>query len=278
MNPELPLIDVGVNLTNRRFDADRDDVVSRAEAAGVQAMVVTGTSVAESRLAEALTRRWPGYLFATAGCHPHDADAWDASAMEATRALLESPGVVAVGECGLDYFRNFSDRARQRAAFAAQLQLAAETGRPVFAHLREAATDFIAIVREHASALSGLCVHCFTDGPEVLEPLLALDCYIGVTGWLCDERRNTDLLAALPLIPRERLLLETDAPFLLPRDLPSRPAHGRNEPAFLPHICRVAARHLGLEPSRLAQETTSNARRFFQLVALKDDQTEQEAP
>ena len=274
IHPLSPLIDVGVNLTHRRFDADRDDVILRAQAAGVQAMVVTGINAAESQLAEQLTRQWPGYLFATAGCHPHDADTWNASTKEAIQGLLKRPGVVAVGECGLDYYRDFSDRARQRAAFVAQLELAAETGRPVFAHLREATADFIAIVREHAASLSAMCVHCFTDGPETLERLLPLGCYFGVTGWLCDERRNEPLLAALPMIPVDRLLLETDAPFLLPRDLPHRPAGGRNEPAFLPHICRAVARHLDLDAVQLAQYTSCNAQRFFRLLAV-DDSREQ---
>ena len=176
-----------------------------------------------------------------------------------------SPHLVAVGECGLDYHRNFSSPDNQRQVFARQLALASKYRRPVFAHLREASDDFLAIVKEYRRELVGLCVHCFTDGPDVLEALLELDCDIGVTGWICDERRNHALTQAIGLIPDDRLMLETDAPYLLPRNLPNKPKNGRNEPCFLPHICREVAKLRRQPAEAVARTTTENAMRFFHL-------------
>ncbi|RMH42499.1 MAG: hydrolase TatD [Gammaproteobacteria bacterium] len=261
-----PLIDIGVNLLSRRFVADVDDVVERALAAGVVAMVVTGTDIDTSRQAPKLCERWEGCLFHTAGCHPHHADSMSEADWQQLETLFDtSPHLVAVGECGLDYHRNFSSPDNQRQVFARQLALAAKHRRPVFAHLREASDDFLAIVKEYRPELVGLCVHCFTDGPDVLEVLLDLDCDIGVTGWICDERRNHALTQAIGLIPDGRLMLETDAPYLLPRNLPNKPKNGRNEPCFLPHICREVAKLRRQPADAVARITTENAMRFFHL-------------
>lgn len=179
--------------------------------------------------------------------------------------MLSLPGVVAVGECGLDYFRDFSPRAAQRQAFVAQLEIAAASGKPVFLHQRDAHEDFTAILAEFRSALAGGVAHCFTGGPRELEAYLALGLSIGVTGWVCDERRGADLREAVPRIPAERLMIETDAPYLLPRDIEPRPKSRRNEPAFLPHIARAVAALRGESPDALAGTTVRNAVRFFGL-------------
>jgi TatD DNase family protein len=260
------LIDIGANLTHDSFDRDRDAVLERAAASGVRRLIVTGTSVAASAQAAALAESRPGRLYATAGIHPHHAGELDAGSVDALAALLESPAVVAVGECGLDFFRDFSPRPRQRAAFEAQLELAASTGYPAFLHQRDAHAQFVAAVSRVRPRLSGAVAHCFTGGPEELRAYLDLDLYIGVTGWVCDERRGAALRDALPQIPPERLLIETDAPYLLPRDLDPMPKDRRNEPQYLLQVLGRIAAETGRAADELAATTTANAERLFRLT------------
>jgi TatD DNase family protein len=259
-----PLIDIGINLAHDSFDGDRAAVIARAYAAGVVQMVVTGATLAGSARAVALAREHPERLFATAGVHPHHASELDEAAVAELTALARQPEVVAVGECGLDYFRNFSPPAAQRQAFHRQLELALRIGKPVFLHQRDAHEDFLAILREHAPAWRGVA-HCFTGTGDQLHAYLQLELAIGITGWICDERRGAHLLALVPQIPAERLLLETDGPYLLPRDLTPKPASRRNEPAYLPHIASTVARARGETLASLARSSSESARRLFGL-------------
>jgi TatD DNase family protein len=259
------LIDIGSNLTHSSFAADLEAVMDRAATAGVRRQVVTGADLASSRAAAALAAAHPGVLWSTAGVHPHHATELQPGTREELEEMLSLPRVVAVGECGLDYFRDFSPREAQRQAFVAQLEIAAAAAKPVFLHQRDAHQDFIAILAEFRPALAGGVAHCFTGGPRELEAYLALGLSIGVTGWVCDERRGADLREAVPRIPAECLMIETDAPYLLPRDIVPRPKSRRNEPAFLPHIARAVAVLRGESPDALAAATVRNAVRFFGL-------------
>ena len=263
--PRAPLIDIGINLGHDSYDADRDAVLERAQAAGVVQMMVTGATLAGSAGAIALARQHPGVLYATAGVHPHHADELGGARMEELAELAAAPEVVAVGECGLDYFRDFSPRAAQRAAFHRQLELAARLGKPVFLHQRDAHEDFLAILREHGARHTGVS-HCFTGGAAELNAYLDLGLAIGITGWICDERRGAHLVPLVREIPPDRLLLETDGPYLLPRDLEPRPATRRNEPAFLPHIAAVVARARAEPLASLARSSTAAARTLFGLA------------
>jgi TatD DNase family protein len=237
--------------------------MARAAARGVDRLIVTGTTVAASAAGAALADAHPGALFATAGIHPHHAAELDADALDALRSLLEHPRVVAVGECGLDFFRDFALRPAQEAAFRAQLELAAAAGKPVFLHQRDAHARFVALLEPAAAGLQGGVAHCFTGGVEELRAYLDLGLHVGVTGWLCDERRGQALREALPHVPLERLLLETDAPYLLPRDLAPRPPDRRNEPQFLRHIAERAAEIMGVTLEAIAAASTRNAERLF---------------
>ena len=261
------LIDIGINLAHDSYDRDRDAVIARAHAAGVVQMVVTGATLAGSVRAVALTRAHPGRLFATAGVHPHHAAELDATSLATLAELARLPEVVAVGECGLDYFRNFSPRAAQQQAFHRQLELAVQLDKPVFLHQRDAHADFLAILREHAPRWRGVA-HCFTGSAEELQCYLQLGLAIGITGWICDERRGAHLAALMPQVPPERLLLETDGPYLLPRDLRPKPASRRNEPAYLPHIAAAVARARGETVESLARSSTAAARTLFALPPL----------
>ena len=259
------LTDIGLNLTHDSFDADRDAVLQRAEAVGVARFIVTGTTVTHSARALELARAQPGRLYATAGVHPHYAKDYDDHTSEALRELLRSPEVIAVGECGLDFFRNFSPADAQKSAFAAQLDLAVESGLPVFLHQRDAFEPFVEMLGAVRHRLAGGVAHCFTGGIEELEPLLELDLYIGITGWLCDERRGGALREAAAHIPMDRLLIETDAPYLMPRNLPEKPKTRRNEPVHLPHILGELAAALGKPAEDVARATQENTAKLFRL-------------
>jgi len=259
----MDLVDIGVNLGHRSFTADRDAVITRAVAAGVRTLIATGTSVRGSQEARALARSKPGVIFSTAGVHPHDAARCDGATIDALRALAGQPEVVAIGECGLDFNRDFSPRPVQLQWFKRQVELARELGMPLFLHERDACAAFVEVLDAVKPPPEQVIVHCFTgDGPS-LQQYLRRGFNIGITGWICDERRGTHLRALVKTIPADRLLVETDAPFLTPRDLRPKPAEGRNEPAFLPHIVRAIATCRGERPEALAAATTANARRIF---------------
>jgi TatD DNase family protein len=260
----LDLIDIGVNLAHGRFRSDLPQVIERAQAAGVQRMIATGTSVQASLEARALAERYPGEIYATAGVHPHHARLWDGSVAETLRELAASASVVAIGECGLDYDRDFSPRDAQRRAFAAQLALSGAVGLPVFLHERAAHADFTAILREHAREVS-VVVHCFTGERAELDAYLELGAYLGITGWICDDRRGVHLRELVRHIPRERLMIETDAPFLLPPSLRDAVRGRRNEPAYLTHVLEAVAKAVGAETVDVARSTTAAARSLFRL-------------
>jgi TatD DNase family protein len=264
------LVDIGVNLAHDSFDHDRDEVVARARSAGVATLVITGTSVAASVAAVALARTLGAEAFATAGIHPHHASEFDAGAASQLRDLAPDPRVVAVGECGLDYHRNYSTPQDQRRAFAGQLALAVATGLPVFLHERDAHADFAAMLREYRPQLAGGVAHCFTGGAAEIEAYLELGLYVGITGWIADERRAVALRDAVRRLPLDRVLVETDAPYLLPRTLTPKPSSRRNEPGFLPEVVRELARWMAQPVEAVAAASTRNARALFRLDAAAE--------
>ena len=273
----MELVDIGLNLAHDSFDADRDDVIARAIDAGVTRMVLTGSSPDSNREALALARAHPGRFWSTAGLHPHHASEYDAAVHDGIRQLLPAREVVAVGECGLDYFRNFSPRDAQLTAFEQQLDLAEESGLPVFLHQRDAHEDFLAILEPRLDNLSRAVAHCFTGNETELRRYIDLGLYIGITGWVCDERRGTHLKDIVHLIPDERLMLETDAPYLLPRSLRPKPKTRRNEPAWLPEVLRVVAEARDQSVAHVAEVTTKAAETFFALPRNERDDPDRTA-
>lgn len=266
----MQLVDIGVNLTHPTFARDPGATLDRAYAAGVAQLVLTGTSIADSEAALALCRHLDetgGRLFCTAGVHPHEASEWTADSAAQVRALLAEPEVRAVGECGLDFNRDLSPRAQQERVLEAHLELAVATGRPVFLHERDADQRLVEILRPFRDHLSAAVVHCFTGEKRALYAYLDLDLHIGITGWICDERRGTHLHPLVREIPQGRLMLESDSPYLLPRTLRPKPKGGQNEPAFLTEVLREVAVHRGESEAELAAHTTACARAFFGLPA-----------
>jgi TatD DNase family protein len=260
-----PLFDIGINLTHASFAGDRAAVLERARAAGLVHLVVTGSSLASSPEALALAATEPGFLSATAGVHPHHAAELDEAGIALLRDLLASPLVVAVGECGLDYYRDLAPRAVQRSAFEQQLKLACETGKPLFLHQRDAHQDFRDLIAAAGAARPPAVAHCFTGSRAEAEDYLALGLHIGITGWICDERRGEHLREVVRHVPADRLMLETDGPYLLPRTLRPAPPTRRNEPCYLAEVCRVVALARGEDPLDVARASSATARQFFRV-------------
>ncbi|WP_163834233.1 TatD family hydrolase [Spartinivicinus ruber] len=265
MSEQLHLIDIGVNLTNSRFDSDREAVIKRAIDAGVTTLVLTGTDLAESETALSLSQQWPEHCVSTAGIHPHYAKDCQPNHFSALKSLVSEPQVKALGEMGLDFNRDFSPRSIQEQVFIQQLELAAELKLPIFCHERDAFERQRAILKEFRDHLVDIVIHCFTGEKQALYGYLDLDCHIGITGWVCDERRGYHLHPLLKDIPSNRLMVETDAPYLLPRSLEKKPANRRNEPCYLPKVVTTIAKQLNKPIAQVAKETTDTAKAFFRL-------------
>jgi TatD DNase family protein len=270
------MIDIGANLLHPQFDADREAVIERARAAGVNRMLVTATDLSMAEAAIRLCND-EADLFCTAGIHPHDAkDApVDPEALgEQLRRLARAPAVRAIGETGLDFNRNFSPPEMQRRVFDTQLALAGELGLPVFVHDRDSGGAVYESLARHAANLSGMVVHCFTGSRQDLDRYLALGCAIGITGWICDNKRGASLRELVGRIPLDRLLIETDAPFLLPRNAPRNwqktnapgASSRRNEPALLSFVAAGIAEATGTPAAEIIAASSHNARQLFRMT------------
>lgn len=261
----MELIDIGINLMHKSYSKDRLDVINEAQKAGVTKNIITGSSIASSKAAVEYASKYPDKLYATCGVHPHDAKTCDENTIETLKNLASKDCVVAIGECGLDYNRNYSPQNVQRKWFEKQVKLAEQVDKPLFLHDRESYDDFSKILRKHSKIAKKSVVHCFTGNKYEAEDYLDLGCFIGVTGWICDDRRNDDLLKAIKVIPPERLMIETDGPFLLPRDFTTKPKKNRNEPKYLPHILARIAKEMNMDKEKLAKQVTDNTKNFFKI-------------
>lgn len=259
--------DAGVNLFSNQFDSDRAEVIERAHLNAVRQLLLISSDVAESRLNLDYCQGRHS-LVCTAGVHPHQAAAVAPDWLQTLMPLLADPAVVAVGECGLDYNRDFSPRPAQLQVFEQQLELASRVNKAVYLHERDAFADQIALLKSFP-ALTGVA-HCFTGDSVQLKAYLDRGLYIGITGWLCDERRNQSMIEALTYLPLDRILLETDAPYLLPRTLADKPKSRRNEPAFVSSIAAQIAQLKQLSLDQVAEQTTLNFNRLFRPVEPSD--------
>ena len=262
----MSLFDICFNFTSSKFRDDEEQVLQRALEAGVSHFLITGSDQDDSQFAVELANRYKHGMYATAGVHPHLAKNWQDNTLDTLRSIAKSERVKAIGEAGLDYNRNFSTHEQQEHAFRAQIELAIECQKPLFLHERDAHKEFYAILNEYKQDLGPTVVHCFTGNAEALENYLHMDLYIGVTGWICDERRGTHLHELVGTIPSDRILIETDAPYLFPRTIQPRPKQMRNEPMHLPHIAEQIAHHRGDSVEDLYDYTMHNALSFLGLL------------
>ncbi|MDP4178968.1 MAG: TatD family hydrolase [Bacillota bacterium] len=261
----MNLVDIGLNLMHKSYDIDREQVVDRALKSEVAAMIITGTSVKSSNEAAEYAKKYPNVLYSTAGVHPHDSKYCKLDTIKSLKSLALRNEVVAIGECGLDFNRDFSPRNLQEKWFDSQIQLACELNMPLFLHERDAHKRFLEVLSNYDGKIKNAVVHCFTGTANELDSYLSKGYYIGITGWICDERRGTNLRELVKRIPLDRLMIETDAPFLVPRDLRPRPADGRNEPAFLGHILKIIAFCMEKTSEEVAKAVTKNSYEFFDI-------------
>ena len=265
MRVNSSLIDIGVNFTNKRFDKDRTEVIERAKNNGVNAFLVTGTNILESQKALALCQQFPNYLSCTAGVHPHDADHVSEDYLDEIALLASHKHVKAIGECGLDFNRNFSAPEQQIKVFQQQINLAIDLEMPLFLHQRDAFEPWLALLKPAFDKVPAMVSHCFTGNKDELKTCLAADMYIGITGWLCDEKRGQELRDIIKHIPLNRLMLETDAPYLTPRTIRPKPKSSRNEPAYLPYVVTAYAEITGIAPQEIIEQSTANSAKVFGL-------------
>jgi len=259
------MIDIGANLSHDSFRDDFDAVIERAKLAQIENLILTGTDIESNQRAIELCQHYPGYLYSTVGLHPHVASSYTNTVNSELREQARQSCVKSLGETGLDFNRNYSTTKEQEYAFIEQLVLATELNMPLFLHQRDAHERFLPILKDFRDQLSRVVVHCFTGTKDELFDYLDMDLYIGITGWVCDERRGYSLHPLLKDIPDNRLMLETDAPYLLPRNIEPKPATRRNEPANLSFVLDMVSKCLEKSVENVAFQTSSNARNFFAL-------------
>ena len=258
------MIDIGVNFHSSQLKGKTEELVTKAKTAGLEALLATGTSLASSRLAHSLTEQYGGYIWATAGVHPHAAKEWSSAVEKNLETLWSHPAIVAVGEAGLDYNRMFSPKDAQKHAFSRQLDAAIRLKKPLFLHCRDAFDDFRPMTREATAAGARGVVHCFTGTAQEAAAHLEDGLDIGITGWVADPNRGAALRDALKVIPLERLHLETDAPYLMPRNIPKRGPV--NVPANLVWVARAIAEVKRCSEADIRKACTQNSRVLFGLT------------
>ena len=258
----ISYIDIGVNLLDESFNKDLDEVLDRSFGSNVNILINTSSSIEEAKRSLDLTERYPSKIYTTAGIHPHNASMADEQLKSNLLEIIKNKSVVAIGECGLDYFRNFSPKEKQLSVFKTHLEAAKETGLPLFLHQRDAHEDFLSCLNDMLDAPILGVAHCFTGNADQMKTYLDMGLYIGITGWICDERRNDELIQAVKQLPLDRVLIETDSPYLIPRSLKKS---RRNEPMYLPVIAEKLAAEMGIGPSALMAHTVSNSMKLFNL-------------
>lgn len=257
------MIDIGVNFINKRMAGKQSSIINKAKEVGVTNIICTGTTLQNSIKSAELVEKNKGYLYTTAGVHPHYASEWSDKHRETIMDLAKKVYVVAIGECGLDFDRMHSPKEVQIDVFRKQLDIARELKMPVFLHERAAVEDFLLVFEDYKDLIERSIVHCFTGNKETLQKYLDLGFMIGITGWVTDKRRGDELREALSICPIERICIETDAPFLTPHNLPHRPSH--NEPKYLPYVAQKIAEVKGLTVEEVVEQTKLNTIRLFNL-------------
>ena len=254
------MIDIGVNINHSHFLSDLDKTISDMQEAGVNGMICIASDLEESKLLLELCENHET-MWNTIGCHPHQAKTWNTESKEHFTKLIEKSKPIAIGETGLDFNRNYSSPQEQFYAFQEQIELALEHNFPLYLHERDAHKEMVEILSKHPILAQKSVIHCFTGNRAELDNYLELGLSIGITGWVCDERRGEDLQASIPHIPLNKLLIETDAPYLLPRNIRPRPK--KNHPKYLPWVAAEVARLKGIPIEDLIQATIENTESLF---------------
>ena len=257
------MADIACNFTSERFDKDLDEVINRAVANKITKFGLICSRMSDVNKLLKIYEQYSKNMFYTIGVHPHHANEINDDYLKKLKIEITTNNPHAVGETGLDFFRNLSTYEEQIYAFEEQIKIAIDANKPLFLHQRDSHDDFIKILRKYSSDINKAVVHCFTGTQEQLDDYLELDCFIGVTGWICDEKRNVELRKTIKNIPLSKLMVETDCPYLIPKDLPDKPKNNRNEPSNLNHIVREISSLIDIDEDILRKETFKNTKYFF---------------
>ena len=262
---QMLLADSCFNITHESFKNDLGEVLDSANNEGVEYFFCPASKEREIDDLIQLSESYKRNIFCSVGIHPHYASDLKPNTIENMEKYLSNQHVKAVGEIGLDYYRNFQSPEIQKKCFNAFLELASKHQYPLFLHHREAFDDFYPIIKDHIDQVPESIVHCFTGTKSELKKFLDLGLYIGVTGWICDPKRGADLRGIIKYIPIDRLLIETDAPYLVPKNMENKPRNNRNEPLFLKHIACNISELLNIDKALLADKTTKNFKKLFRV-------------
>lgn len=259
----MNICDIACNFTSDRFADDLDKVITRALDKNVKKFVLLCSELTEVNKIIQIKEAYPSNIFYTFGTHPHNANTFNHDSIPLLKSLISEHKPNAVGEIGLDYFRNHSSQDEQIFAFEEQLKIAINNDLPVYLHQRDAHDDFLSLLKHYKNDIRKGVVHCFTGTKDQLDEYLDMGFYIGLTGWICDERRNRELRESIRSIPIDKLMLETDSPYLIPRNLPSKPKNNRNEPMYITHIANEIAMLMDIDINKLLKKTFNNSIDFF---------------
>ena len=257
------LFDIACNFSSERFDKDLDEVIQRAKNNKVSKFLVVSASLNDTEKVNGIYKNNKDSCFFTIGVHPHNAKEFTSSSSVKMKNLIDTYKPNSVGETGLDFFRNISSYEEQIFAFEEQIKIAIDKELPLFLHQREAHDDFFKILSKYRDSIPKAVVHCFTGTQKELDDYLDIGCHIGLTGWICDANRNIDLRKSLINIPLDKLMIETDCPYLIPKNLQEKPKNNRNEPAFLPHIAKEISSLVNVDIDQLVKKTYENSIKFF---------------
>ena len=257
------IADIACNFTSERFNKDLDEVIKRAIANKITKFGLICSRMSDLNKLLKIYKQYSKSMFYTIGVHPHHANEINDDYLKKLKDEITTNNPHAIGETGLDFFRNLSTYEEQIYAFEEQIKIAIDTNKPLFLHQRDSHDDFIKILRKYSSDISKAVVHCFTGTQGQLDDYLELDCYIGITGWICDEKRNVELRKAIKKIPLEKLMIETDCPYLIPKNLVEKPKNNRNEPTNLNHIINEIAVLMEIDIDILRKQTFENTINYF---------------
>ncbi len=258
------IADIACNFTSDRFDNDLDEVINQAIVNNITKFGLICSRLSDIDKLLEIYNRYSKDMFFTIGVHPHHANEINEEYLKKLKEVINNNNPHAIGETGLDFFRNLSTYEEQIFAFEEQIKIAIDTNKPLFLHQRDSHDDFIKILRKYSSDINKSVVHCFTGTKEQLNDYLELDCYIGVTGWICDAKRNVELRKTIKNIPLERLMIETDCPYLIPKNLEEKPKNNRNEPTYLNHIANEVAALMKEDIDDIREKTYKTSLSFFQ--------------
>ncbi|MEC9205823.1 MAG: TatD family hydrolase [Pseudomonadota bacterium] len=258
------LIDIGANLTHDQLFKKIPSIIKKFKASHVQKVIITSSNIHDTEIALDLIKKFPNVFYTTVGFHPHNAKDFEENDIEKMKVLTNNSNIVAIGECGLDYYREYSPKKQQIECFEKQLDLCSKIDLPIFLHERGSHNDFYSMVKEYINKIDNCVVHCFTGTKNELLKYVDLGCYIGITGWITDLERGSHLHDIIKLIPEDKLMVETDSPYLMPKNI-NKSYDTLNEPAYLPYIVEVISKCLNKDIEYVCGKTYENTKRFFKI-------------